>query len=73
MVISEGRHVDISLVLMMCYEMRVFSQMRFLKDFFDKLKGKSVHGRIPWAQNSGNPDAKLIILLYDVRNRFFVF
>ena len=61
-------NVDISFVLIVFYEMRVFSQIPL-----KSRRGKSVHGRIPWAQNSGNPCTKLIISLFDVRKRFFVF
>ena len=34
---------------------------------------KLVHRRIPWAQNSGNPCAKLIISVFCLNMRFFVF
>ena len=61
------------LVLIRFSEMRVFSQIRFFNDFFGKLRRKSVHGRIPWAQNSGNPFTKVTILLFEFRTRFFVF
>ena len=35
-----GHHVDIILVLIWFSEMRVFSQMRFFNDFFQKLKAE---------------------------------
>ena len=39
-VILGGQHVDIMLVLIGFSEMRVFLQVSFLNDFFEKLKGK---------------------------------
>ena len=35
-----GQHVDIMLVLIRFSEMRVFSQVSFLNDFFEKWKGE---------------------------------
>ena len=35
-----GQHVDIIFVLQRFFEMRVFSQMRFFNDFFEKLKAE---------------------------------
>ena len=45
----------------------------FLRIFLKNWRAKSVHGRIPWAQNSGNPCTKLIISLFSLYMCFFVF
>ena len=46
--------------------MRVFSQMRFLNDFFDKLKGK----KRTWANPMGSKQWKS---LYEIDNLTFLF
>ena len=63
-VITEGQNVDISFVLMMFYEMRVFSQMRFLKDFCETMKGK----KRTWANPMGSKQLKS---LYEIDNLIF--
>ena len=49
-VISGGQHVDIILVLMRFSEMRVFSQVSFLNELFEKSKGK----KRTWANTMGS-------------------
>ena len=64
--ILRSQHVDISLVLMMFYEMRMFSQMRFFNDFFEKSKGK----KRTWANPMGSKQWKS---LYEIDNFTFLF
>ena len=52
---------------------RFFRECVFFVFFGNKNWKKRVHGRIPWAQNSGNPCAKLIISVFCLNMRFFVF
>ena len=49
-----GQHVDIMLVLAWFSEMRVFSQVSFLNDFFEKSKGK----KRTWANPMGSKQWK---------------
>ena len=72
-VISGGQNVDIMLVLIGFSEMRVFSQVSFLNELFEKSKGKKRTWANPEAQNSGNPCTKLIIPLFCLYMCFFVF
>ena len=64
--ILRDQNVDISLVLIVFYEMRVFSQMRFLNDFFEKSKGK----KRTWANPMGSKQWKS---LYEIDNFTFLF
>ena len=64
--ILRGQHVDILLVLILFYEMRVFSQMRFFNDFFEKSKGK----KRTWANPMGSKQWKS---LYQIDNFTFLF
>ena len=59
--ILRGQHDDISLVLIVFYEMRVFSQMRFFNDFFEKSNGK----KNTWANPMGSKQWKS---LYEIDN-----
>ena len=68
-----GEILDIMLVLIGFSEMRVFRRWVFFMIFLKMWRAKSVHGRIPWAQNSGNPCTKLIISLFGLYTCFFVF
>jgi hypothetical protein len=65
-VILRSQNVDISLVLIVFYEMRVFSQMRFLNDFFEKSKGE----KRTWANPMGSKQWKS---LYEIDNFTFLF
>ena len=47
LVIRGGRNIDITLVSLVSYEIRVFSQMPFFTTSLKRQRGKSVHGRIP--------------------------
>ena len=61
-----GQHVDIILVLIFFFEMRVFSQVSFLHDFFEKSKGK----KRTWANPMGSKQWKS---LYEIDNFTFLF
>ena len=64
--IMGGQNVAISLVLAMILEIHVFSQVRF-NEFLVRFQCKNhVHWWSPRAQNSGNPCAKVIILVFFV-------
>ena len=54
-------------------EMRLFSHIVFVMISLKMWRGKTIHGRIPWAQNFQNPHKKFIIPLFDVRTRFVEF
>ena len=60
------QNVDISMVLIVFYEMRVFSQMRFFHDFFEQSKGK----KRTWANPMGSKQWKS---LYEIDNFTFLF
>ena len=69
-----GENVDILLVLIGFFmKSRFFRECVFFVCFWEKNWKKRVHGRIPWAQNSGNPCTKLIISLFGFYMGFFVF
>ena len=72
-VILGGKHVDIMLVSTGFLKCVCFRRCVFLMISLKSRRGKSVHGRIPWAQNSGNPCTKLIISLFGLYMCFFVF
>ena len=73
-VILGGQNVCIMLVLIGFSEMLVFVAGEFLLTICLKIwRAKSVHGRIPWAQNTGNPGTKLVISLFCLYMCFFVF
>ena len=59
--ISRGQHVGISLVLIMFYELRVFLQVRFFNDFFEKSKGK----KRAWANPMGSKQCKSFYQIYN--------
>ena len=61
-----GQNVDITLNSLMFYEMRVFSQMRFFNDLFEKSKGK----KRTWANPMGSKQWKS---LYGIDNFTFLF
>ena len=61
-----GQHVYISMVLIVFYEMRVFSQMRFFNDFFEKSKEQ----KRTWANPMGSKQWKS---LYEIDNFSFLF
>ena len=65
-VILGGQNVDIMLVLIGFSEMRVFSQVSFLNDFFEKSKGK----KRTWANPMGSKQWKS---LYEIDNFTFLF
>ena len=64
--ILRGHYIYISLVLPVFYEMRVFSQMRFFNDFFEKSKGKKRTGANPM-------NSKQSKSLYEIDNFTFLF
>ena len=68
-----GQHVDIALVLIVFYQMRVFSQMRFLNDFSEQSKGE----KRTWANPTGSTQLKSLYeidnFILDARKRFFAF
>ena len=43
----------------------------FLTNYLKSQRGKSVHGQVPWARNSGNPNTKLIVSRLDGRPFFY--
>ena len=56
--ISRGRIVDISLIILMFSEMHVFSQVCIFDVFYKRRREKRGQREIQGAQNSGNPCAK---------------
>ena len=65
-VISGGQHVDIMLGLIRFSEMRVFSQVSFLNELFEKSKGK----KRTWANPMGSKQWKS---LCEIDNFTFLF
>ena len=65
-VILGGQNVDIMLVLIRFSEMRVFSQVSFLNDFFEKSKGE----KRTWANPMSSKQWKS---LYEIDNFTFLF
>ena len=65
-VISGGQHVDIMLGFIQFSEMRVFSQVSFLNDFFEKSKGE----KRTWANPMSSKQWKS---LYEIDNFTFLF
>ena len=65
-VILGGQNVDIMLVLIGFSEMRVFSQVSFLNDFFEKSKGE----KRTWANPMSSKQWKS---LYEIDNFTFLF
>ena len=65
-IISGGQNVDIMSVLIRFSEMRVFSQVNFFNDFFEKSKGK----KRTWANPMGSKQWKA---LYEIDNLTFLF
>ena len=65
-VILGGQNVDIMLVLISFSEMRVFSQVSFLNDFFEKSKGE----KRTWANPMSSKQWKS---LYEIDNFTFLF
>ena len=64
--ILRGPNVDISFVLIVFYEIRVFSQMRFLNDFFEQMKMEK--------RTRANPmGSKQWKSLYEIDNFTFLF
>ena len=61
-----GQHVDIMLVLIGCSEMRVFSQVSFLNDFFETPKGE----KRTWANPMSSKQWKS---QYEIDNVTFLF
>ena len=61
-----GQNVDIMLVLICFSEMRVFSQVSFLNDFFEKSKGE----KRTWANPMSSKQWKS---LYEIDNFTFLF
>ena len=59
-------------VLILFYEMRVFSQMRFFNDFLETSKGKKRTWANPMSSKQCNPCTKVMISLFGFRKRFFV-
>ena len=66
LVVSGCQHVDIMLVLIWFSEMRVFSQVSFLNELFEKSKGK----KRTWANPMGSKQWKS---LYEIDNFTFLF
>ena len=64
--ILRGQNVDIILVLIGFSEMRVFSQVSFLNDFFEKSKGE----KRTWANPMSSKQWKS---LYEIDNFTFLF
>ena len=60
------QHIDIMFVFIRFSEMSVFSQMRFLNDFFEKSQGK----KRTWANPMGSKQWKS---LYEIDNFTFLF
>ena len=63
--ISGGQNVDIMLVFISFSEMRVFSQVSFLNDFFEKSKGE----KRTWANPMSSKQWKS---LYEIENLTFL-
>ena len=64
--ILEGQNVNIMLVLICFSEMRVFSQVSFLNDFFEKSKGE----KRTWANPMSSKQWKSV---YEIDNFTFLF